>query len=434
MSRWLWPWSNCVKERVCRYLLQHYLGHFFQEHLSLDQLSLDLYKGSVALRDIHLETWSVNEVLRSMESPLELVEGFVSSIEAAVPWAALLTDHCTVCVSGLQLTLQPRQGSGPGAADAQSWASCMTTSLQMAQECLREGLPEPSEPPQPLEGLEMFAQTIETVLRRIKVTFLDTVVRVEHSLGDEEQRVAVEVRVQRLEYCDEAVRDPSQAPPVDVHQPPAFLHKLLQLSGVCLYFEELPSQVDPPQPPLQIGSCTGYMELMVKLKQNEAFPGPKLEVSGQLGSLHLLLTPHQLQQLQKLLSAVNLADPGGLADKLNKSRPLGAEDLWLIEQDLNQQLQAGVVAESLSLYPISNPLNLDSADLFFSMAGLTSSVTSAVSELSVYSVDLGSSVHSNMAFHRPSTPTHSGGKSLSLREVYFRSRVDWKKPQDSGWI
>lgn len=38
----------------------------------------------------------------------------------------------------------------------------MTTSLQLAQECLREGLPEPSEPPQPLEGLEMFAQTIET--------------------------------------------------------------------------------------------------------------------------------------------------------------------------------------------------------------------------------------------------------------------------------
>lgn len=52
--------------------------------------------------------------------------------------------------------------TGPGAADSQSWASCMTTSLQLAQECLRDGLPEPSEPPQPLEGLEMFAQTIET--------------------------------------------------------------------------------------------------------------------------------------------------------------------------------------------------------------------------------------------------------------------------------
>ncbi|XP_039326602.2 autophagy-related protein 2 homolog A isoform X1 [Saimiri boliviensis] len=411
MSRWLWPWSNCVKERVCRYLLHHYLGHFFQEQLSLDQLSLDLYKGSVALRDIHLEIWSVNEVLESMDSPLELVEGFVGSIEVAVPWAALLTDHCTVRVSGLQLTLQPRRGPAPGAADSQSWASCMTTSLQLAQECLRDGLPEPSEPPQPLEGLEMFAQTIETVLRRIKVTFLDTVVRVEHSAGDGERGVAVEIRVQRLEYCDEAVRDPSQAPPVDVHQPPAFLHKLLQLAGVRLHYEELPAQEEPPEHPMQIGSCSGYMELMVKLKQNEAFPGPKLEVVGQLGSLHLLLTPRQLQQLQELLSAVSLTDHEGLADKLNKSRPLGAEDLWLIEQDLNQQLQAGVVAEPLSPDPLTNPLlNLDSTDLFFSMAGLTSSAASGLSELSLSDIDLASSVHSDMASRRLSAQAHPAGK------------------------
>ncbi|OWK17105.1 hypothetical protein Celaphus_00013306 [Cervus elaphus hippelaphus] len=406
MSRWLWPWSNCVKERVCRYLLHHYLGHFFQEHLSLDQLSLDLYKGSVALRDIHLEIWSVNEVLESMESPLELVEGFVGSIEVAVPWAALLTDHCTVHVSGLQLTLQPRQGPGPGTADSQSWASCMTTSMQLAQECLRDGLPEPSEPPQPLEGLEMFAQTIETVLRRIKVTFLDTVVRVEHSPGTGERGVAVEAHVQRLEYCDEAVRDPSQAPPVDVHQPPAFLHKLLQLAGVRLHFEELPQQ---------IGSCSGCLELTVKLKQNEAFPGPKLEVCGQLGSLHLLLTPRQLQQLQELLSAVSLADPESLVDKLNKSRPLGAEDLWLIEQDLNQQLQAGTGTEPLSPDPLSNPLvNLESTDLFFSMAGLTSSVASAVSELSLSDVDLGSSVHSTTASRRLSAQAPPTGRTAPV--------------------
>uniref|UniRef100_G1R023 Autophagy related 2A n=1 Tax=Nomascus leucogenys TaxID=61853 RepID=G1R023_NOMLE len=404
MSRWLWPWSNCVKERVCRYLLHHYLGHFFQEHLSLDQLSLDLYKGSVALRDIHLEIWSVNEVLESMESPLELVEGFVGSIEVAVPWAALLTDHCTVRVSGLQLTLQPRRGPGEGKWG--EWARAPRFSLQSCS-----WPRSPSEPPQPLEGLEMFAQTIETVLRRIKVTFLDTVVRVEHSPGDGERGVAVEVRVQRLEYCDEAVRDPSQAPPVDVHQPPAFLHKLLQLAGVRLHYEELPAQEEPPEPPLQIGSCSGYMELMVKLKQNEAFPGPKLEVAGQLGSLHLLLTPKQLQQLQELLSALSLTDHEGLADKLNKSRPLGAEDLWLIEQDLNQQLQAGVVAEPLSPDPLTNPLlNLDSTDLFFSMAGLTSSVASALSELSLSDVDLASSVHSDMASRRLSAQAHSAGK------------------------
>lgn len=152
---------------------------------------------SPPLFPVLLSAQSVNEVLESVESPLELVEGFVGSIEVAVPWAALLTDHCTVQVSGLQLTLQPRRtspgegrarGAGmgwvnqppdpptpvtilrfppchavPGAADWQSTtASRMTTSMQLAQECLRDGPPEPSEPPQPLEGLEMFAQTIET--------------------------------------------------------------------------------------------------------------------------------------------------------------------------------------------------------------------------------------------------------------------------------
>ena len=55
------------------------------------------------------------------------------------------------------------------------------------------------------------------------------------------------------------------------------------------------------------------------------------------------------------------ADPESLVDKLNKSRPLGAEYLWLIEQDLNQQLQAGTGTEPLSPDHLSNPLvNLES--------------------------------------------------------------------------
>lgn len=43
----------------------------------------------------------------------------------------------------------------------------------------------------------------------------------------------------RLEYFDEAVRDPASqsAIPVDIHQPPAFLHKILQLSAVQLFYD-----------------------------------------------------------------------------------------------------------------------------------------------------------------------------------------------------
>ncbi|XP_045153111.1 autophagy-related protein 2 homolog A [Echinops telfairi] len=403
MSRWLTPWSNCVKERICRYLLQYYLGPYFQERLSLEQLSLDLYKGSLALRDIHLEPWYVNCRMEPLQLPLELAEGFVSSIEVEVPWASLLTDHCTVHVSGLQLLLQPRQGPGLGHVPA-----CMTSSLEMAQECLREGVPDASESPEPLDGLEVFAQTIDSVLQRIKVVIADCVVRVEHTLEAPERSLALEVHVQRLEYYDESLLDPKQAPSVDVRPPPAFLHKRLLMAGVRLWFELLSSQGVPPQPLLQIGSCSGYIELAVKLKKKEALPGPKLEVTGQLGSLHLLLTPQQLQQLLDLLADLGLADSEGLADKRNKSRPLGVEDMWLIEQDLNQQLQAGAEpeAEPLSLDPL---VNLDSSDLFFSMtAGLTSSITSTVSELSLSEVDLSSSVHSGPGPRRLSQARPAG--------------------------
>lgn len=61
------------------------------------------------------------------------------------------------------------------------------------------------------------------------------------------------------------------------------------------------------------------------------------------------------------------------------------------------------------------------ADLFFSMAGLTSSVASGVSELSLSDVDLGSSVHSDRNPRRLSVQGHPAGECLGTRK-------DWKGP------
>lgn len=49
-----------------------------------------------------------------------------------------------------------------GVWDSQGWSSSMTSSMQLAQECLKDPPEASEEPPAPLEGLEMFAQTIET--------------------------------------------------------------------------------------------------------------------------------------------------------------------------------------------------------------------------------------------------------------------------------
>ncbi|KAJ0049937.1 hypothetical protein NL108_005250 [Boleophthalmus pectinirostris] len=438
MSRWLFPWSGSIKKRACRYLLQHYLGHFLQERLSLDQLGLDLYNGSGVIKEINLDVWAVNELLESLGAPLEIVDGFVSSITVTIPWQALLTDHCTLEVSGLQITCRPKYRTS-GGWDSQVWSSSMTSSMQLAQECLKDP-PETSEdPPAPLEGLEMFAQTIETVLRRIKVTFIDTIVRIEHHPLDLETGVALEVQIKRLEYFDEAVRDPTSqtAVPVDIHQPPAVLHKILQLSAVQLFYDSTGIGQDHPEhkdavseghkegdeggnegksspvsQPLLIGSCSGFIETIVKIKQNDMLPGPKFELDGKVGCVHMLLSPDQITHLTDLLAALCIntevdSKVGGV-----HCRPLDSDDFRMIEEDLSKQLGSSPRdaewEDEAELEPYVT--GLENGEMFYSMgpAGMTSSVTSVRSGSEMSDSDMESSSHSLSSLAQPTVLTVQG--------------------------
>ncbi len=47
--------SSGIRKRACRYLLQHYLGRFLETKLGLDQLSVDLYKGTGSVKDVRLD-------------------------------------------------------------------------------------------------------------------------------------------------------------------------------------------------------------------------------------------------------------------------------------------------------------------------------------------------------------------------------------------
>ncbi|XP_072277479.1 autophagy-related protein 2 homolog A isoform X2 [Pyxicephalus adspersus] len=461
MSCWLFPWSSSIKTRACRYLLQHYLGHYLEERLSLEQLSLDLYNGSGQLRDIHLDIWAVNDLLDSTGAPLEIIDGFIGSISVTIPWSALVTENCTLEISELHVTCRPKYRAAPDGAESHSWSSCMTTSMQLAQECLKEQAEEPSEPPQPIEGLEMFAQTIETVLRRIKVTFLDTIIRIENMPAESDTGTALEIHIKRLEYCDEAVRDSGPSFPVDVHQPPAFIQKILQLSGISLQYEEFKSRQCSPSsspssspvpedplatknseqnslhsagassarahptpfnfPTLQIGSCSGCAELIIKLKQNDMFPGPKLDIDGKLGSLHLFLNPSQIINLQQLLDALSFSESSNIREKLLKSRPMDMEDLKLIEQGLNQQLQSGPSSFSIPDPELVDFQTNENGDMFFSMAAMTNSVTSIRSTTELSDVDLDSSVYSDTSGHQFQSPAFAPGLMLSSPRRYAHS-------------
>lgn len=53
---WFLPFSDSIKKRACRYLLQRYLGQFLDEKLTLDQLTVDLYNGKGSVTEVYLDT------------------------------------------------------------------------------------------------------------------------------------------------------------------------------------------------------------------------------------------------------------------------------------------------------------------------------------------------------------------------------------------
>uniref|UniRef100_V9IJJ3 Autophagy-related protein 2 n=1 Tax=Apis cerana TaxID=7461 RepID=V9IJJ3_APICE len=118
-------------------------------------------------------------------------------MSVSIPWSALLSEASYVEVTSLRLTVQPRQRVKSGTSMFESMWSSMTSSMQLAQECLQEDAKYAGNS-QPLEGVELFAQTIDSILCRVKVRFIDTVIRLEHVPLDSSTGVAIEVCIKIL--------------------------------------------------------------------------------------------------------------------------------------------------------------------------------------------------------------------------------------------
>lgn len=116
-----WPsiWPEFLKKRLCRYLLQHYIGHFFKEKISLEQLSIDIYNGTGCVKNLNLDCDSLNEQLNSSAGggpsngissiPIEIVSGFVGYISVYIPWHDLFNDYCKLTVKNVQITIRVKQ-------------------------------------------------------------------------------------------------------------------------------------------------------------------------------------------------------------------------------------------------------------------------------------------------------------------------------------
>lgn len=398
-----------------------------------------------------LDKWSLNELLETADAPFEVIAGFIQTISLTVPWATLLQENCALEVKGLEMVLRPRPRVASG-IEPMCWSSFMTSSMQLAKECLSQKLTDDiGESFQPFEGLEKFAETIETVLRRVKMTFLDTVLRLEHIPENSKSGIALEIRINKIVYCDETDGDSSS---VNVHQPTTFAHKKLQMEGITIFWDEFsdlsrggckssptPTETEPklspswnpkiicePHPqftehisstttfePVQVGSLGGKLELSLTLKNNPAMPGAKLDVVGDIDTLFLLLSPRQVHLLLDMFGTFF----GGASQewaKDRKSRPIQQEDEYRLHMELNRCLKkdTAMPGADRDLFESHATRTVSSRDdVFFSMADMdmSHSLSSLPPLGEPPTVDLDLSINSNYSASPGESP--SGNATVS---------------------
>ncbi|XP_050712970.1 autophagy-related protein 2 homolog A-like [Eriocheir sinensis] len=252
---WYFPWSDAIKKRAIRYVLQRYVGQFLEEKLSLDQLTIDLYNGTGTIKDLALDVSAVNEVADQLNLPIRFVDGYIGEISFSVPWHALMLDSCFVEVSGLMVTIEPKQRSEDvSMVDSMIESMSMTSSMQIAQECLNQHEEEfemevsaEKDVNQIANGVEHFAHAIDNVLNRIKVRFLDCIIRLEHTPKGSSSGVALEIRIKKIDYFDEAVgkttpTSESNQNTQSNHEQTAFACKKLYIEGLTMYTDEFPAK------------------------------------------------------------------------------------------------------------------------------------------------------------------------------------------------
>lgn len=206
------PWlTETIKKRGVRYLLHHYLGQFFEEKLTLEQLSIDIYEGKGSIRNLALDVDGLNDELDFI--PFRFLDGcLIGQISVEVPWSSLATEACKVELDGAKFVCRLKTSADATKAHCTESTllsrSLMTSSMQMAEEIVttedddeydtpesftfknsstgKENLANAREKDanQMFEGLEMFAQLIDSVLRRTKLTARNTLFQIQPRRDD----------------------------------------------------------------------------------------------------------------------------------------------------------------------------------------------------------------------------------------------------------
>ncbi|XP_076267231.1 autophagy-related 2 isoform X1 [Rhynchophorus ferrugineus] len=380
-----------VKKSVCSCLIKRYLSGYIENEVTKDQLNLDLYNGRATAERIGLAVQSLNELSDAQNWPFEFVAGYIDKIHISVPWTSIRSNSTQVEICGLKVTIQPKQRKEDATSMFESMWNSMTSSMHLAEEIANTECRD-NRAAQGIEAIEKFAQVIESIVRRIKVRFVDTVIQIEHLPKQSTKGVGLLINIDCMNYCDEAsFEDPTMEntfdPNIDDSRKAylfdSFTVKNLVIEGIKLSTIEFASverttsrsftvstsgasskhedsasendeseriessdgseAEDEPSPDRHIicfAKFSSRQEVKVKLKQSENTNGPKVAIDVNLGSVVLFMSPRQFHILMELVNGFCSPDLEDHSNIPNRNpyqpRPMTQKDYDRVEEQLIQ--------------------------------------------------------------------------------------------------
>ncbi|CAB3245607.1 unnamed protein product [Arctia plantaginis] len=236
---WHIPKSEHIKLKSCRNLIEHYLGNFL-EKLTLEQLSVNLYNGTGTVSDVTLDCDALNKLGDERNWPLQVVNGHMQDITVKVPWSNVFKDDSILKVDGLSLTLQPKIRTEPVKSFLMwmviNWPKLSSKQLFSLNK-QTNGFQRHVE-----QEEKMFANSIEAILKRLKLKLENTKIRIEHLPKHINRGFAMEFYIKSIDCYDEAEPDfTPRGTDLELSKTcllDTYTKKKIKIEGVTLYTDE----------------------------------------------------------------------------------------------------------------------------------------------------------------------------------------------------
>ncbi|KAK9789541.1 hypothetical protein WJX73_002535 [Symbiochloris irregularis] len=249
--------TESLFKKGVKFLFKRYLGRLLQAEVDLEQLSVQLGSRTLELHTLLLDTDYLNEKLASEH--WEVTAGYVGCLRINIPLTSLYSEPCSLDVDDVVITLVPKAQSSTAAhnqgsasfSDAAAAGSAGDAATGAESSALQMGI---------MEGRQAIANSIDSLLQRLKVTASRVTVRLEVPC---QQTVAlVVVRLDHLCYSAGTATAPA-----------ASLQKDITFAGLTAeLYSNAEDDSAPEQPEVTSSDVT---------TSTSALQGDELEKAGQ---------------------------------------------------------------------------------------------------------------------------------------------------------